>query len=477
MKTNKKIGFVIVIVAALVAGFLLLSGCPVGPIDPPSGDDSSSEDSDDTGDGDNDGSNSTPPPENMMGTLALDDGSAAVMDIQFGPSGSSAGYEGSDVSAAATINVSGKVRYGGEDYTVTGTYDDETAEVSLTAVNSANNKFIVNGTYTVEDGFSGTVDYYDTDGSTVLTSGSVSAAGVDTADTNTVKMYTGTFSGDGYGTWNGTLTADSFYGSYAGADGYGFPVSGTFNVQRSGNTVSYSDNPTNGLKAVGGKISADEESISGWYQYAWNDGVDSGIDSGSWSGTSVDTDYDPVDPDSSLDLDILANVGLQTFENAVNGFDNSVDWDSDGTLTENGDGTGYKVHTIGSVTATIYLSNGPAFNFNEFDYIVYELNSYSDQQTGIGLDGQIYVEPTLIVSGEVEKLNLLIDSDVSDGSADDSGLTITYPGGGSSSLLVDAEIDWSTESINAYQSGSPLYELDASDVLSVVDDLYFNYFY
>ena len=192
-----------------IVGLLLATGCSA----PGSG-------SSDTG--------SIPAPETMLGTVALDDGSSAVIDIQFG------GGASSIAQAAVTQPVTGTVRYNGEDYVVGGLYDPATGTLDIIAENPTGQRFVISGTYSPSAGFMGTVTLYASDGAP-LAYGSVSAAGSTNAEKSSVKLFTGTI-GESVprGVFNGTLTASRFYGTYAVTDDEGHTDTDSFTMDRSG---------------------------------------------------------------------------------------------------------------------------------------------------------------------------------------------------------------------------------------------------
>lgn len=386
-------------------------------------------------------SNSVPPPQNLVGTFAMDNGKAAVMDIKISGSASS-----SQISASATYAVSGNVRYEGEDYTVGGLYDDADGSLDLIAENSGNGqRFLFSGTYTEADGFSGTVRLLDSNG-TELAKGSVSAAGVDDNQKSSVKVFVGTFGGTAAGTWNGTLTATRFYGTYADVT-YG--DSGSFGLQVSGNSVS-ENNPNTTLEA-GGTVNGN--TISGWWRNPWVEEVGgitySGTDSGSWTGSVVDSNYDAPSIDNTSDPTLLTNLVRQAFENVVAVVDNAYDIDGDRDVAE---------HVSGSNDAAIVTDGGSGtidatYTKNTVGGVTYvdskklTFNSYVEPQTGVTLDGGLH----LLVNSD-DTVDLDIDSDLtytSGNDTEDSGLTVTFEGGATdtAALYVNVVLDYSTNSL------------------------------
>ena len=125
--------------------------------------------------------------------------------------------------------------YAGEDYSVTGTYDDATGALDVEAVSAAGRKYVFEGVYGEATGFSGTVRLIESDGTTEISRGSVSAAPASDAEVDTLTVFLGTFGGPSSGTFNGTLTDASFFGTYSGIV---FDGSGSFTIDRSGDALS-----------------------------------------------------------------------------------------------------------------------------------------------------------------------------------------------------------------------------------------------
>lgn len=397
-------------------------------------------------------SNTVPPPQNLVGTFALDNGTAAVMDIQVGGSAS-----GSQLSASATYAVTGTVRYQGENYTVGGLYDDADGSLDLIAENSGNGqRFLFSGTYTEAGGFSGTVRLLDSNGNE-LASGSASAAGVDDSEKSSVKVFVGTFGGTAAGTWNGTLTATRFYGTYADVT-YG--EGGSFSLDVSGTSVS-ENNPNTTLQA-GGTVNGD--TISGWWRNPWVEVVGgvtySGTDSGSWVGSVVDSNYDPT-PIDTTDGTLAINLLKQAFENAYSQTDAAFDTDgnrnpgddlSDGTHTDS---------SVSGITATYTVDSGVVIERE----LLFSSAGYDDAQTGIVLSDGTF---RLTVTGS-SSAALDIDSDVSDtnNDTDNGGLSITYADTSTGELYVNVGIDYGTNQLTG------VWEYDGTDYRSTMEPLIF----
>jgi len=379
-----------------------------------------------------------PPPENLLGTIALDNGKSAVMELDF--AGVSANYL-PGITPRTTVGVSGKVRYEGEDYVVGGLYDDETGALDIFAKNSSDQKFIFSGTYTPGTGFSGSVKLYDSDGTTELASGSVSTVETTDADKASIRIFTGSFGGDAYGTWNGTLTDSSFYGTWSGITPDGWR-SGTFTMSRSGSSIS---NLTGSNGPVGGAGTLSGTLISG----SW---VGEEESSGSWTGAEVDADYDHHVPTATDNGAYLANIIWQALLNGDTLYRNAV----------NGDviSFGASYQNI-SASATDYDGDGNGAG-SEHTWV---FASYTDTQTGLTLSGELTREDQN-ANGTVWQL--IIDSDVSD-PGDSGGLTVTFTDTTFSDLFVDVEIDEDNETI----SGSAIWQLGGADVLSHVEAVFF----
>ncbi|MCK5153633.1 MAG: hypothetical protein KAQ93_04680 [Spirochaetales bacterium] len=411
--------------------FLMLSGCSMEP------------QSDDT----EDVITYTAPPENLLGTIALNNGKSAILDMQFETTASNA-----SIRATGTVSVSGNVRYDGENYIAGGIYNDETRAMNLFAENTTTGlKFIIIGTYTPSEGFTGTVTLYS--GTTVVTEGSISAADATDNERDSITLYTGTYGGDASGTWNGTLTDNSFYGTWASYDG---EDSGSVAMTKSGNTLSFIQ--TEGLHGTG---FINGSTLSGSWNQDWsetyNGVVYTGTSSGSWSGAEVDNNYDSYVPTASSDAAYLSNIILQTFENAITLIMTAID---NGQASA---GTPYE-----NITVTEQNYDSDSVNESLFLFA-----NYIDSQTGLSLSGQVLIEEQP-PEGVVQ--HYYIDSDVSDFGTpgnDDGGLIITFQDATTIDLFVDAAVDSDNETITKNQFANPVWELGGTDVLSDIYAIFF----
>lgn len=443
---SKKINILWQIVILVIAACVIITvvGCQIDPgAETPTGEEETPEEEEPT---------VIPPPENLIGTIALTNGKSAVMDLQFASASSNYMPE---ATPRATVGVTGKVRYEGEDYTVGGLYNDETGALDIFAENASGQRFVFSGTYTPGSGFSGTVKLYDSDQTTVIAEGSVSSTEATDEERSTIKIYTGTFGGDAYGTWNGTLTTDRFYGTWSGNTPGGW-ASGTFSMTRSNNSLS---NLTGSNGPVGGGGTLFGTTSSGWWA-----GQDS--TSGSWTGAEVDSNYDHHVPNAGDDSAYLANIILQAFENGVSLYNNTVD---DGTISE-GD-------TYQNISATLTDYDGDSIDDYTYNFGIGGSFDppYTDTQTGLKIAGQLLIEEQ-----NADVWHLLIDSDVSDYTlavnppvSDNGGLTITFPDTTSIDLFVDVEIDDAAETIGPNNFGDATWELDGNDVLPDVISVFF----
>ncbi len=447
MKMRKAIWLQVLLLLLLGTALLMISGCPMDPVAeapgvvPPVGNPPGTEQPGGAG-----GSTAIPPPEYLLGTFALNNGTSAVMEIQIGSAQNNyvAGF-----TPRATTPVTGNVRYEGDDYIAGGLYDDDDGSLNLFAKNETEEdpeygwKFIFIGTYTPASGFSGNVTLYDgpdTGTAEVVTTGSASAAEANNDDVDTIKIFIGTFGGDAWGTWNGTLTADQFYGTYAGITGDGEDLDGSFTMDRTDVTLHNlygSTHPTEGGGTLYTSGGDGNWTISGWWR------VDVDI-SGVWSGHEVDENNDPHEPNADDDSPFLANLMKQAIENGISLYDGAlhegdislgnfyehicaydVDFDEDGT------------------------PDGRSYEFGE------DGTPYEDIQTELELDGFVYlaseVDP---VTEEPISMVIIIDSDISDSSWD-NGLKIGFPdtSAGNAYLYTAVFVDYNDESFSELNSG------------------------
>jgi hypothetical protein len=172
------------------------------------------------------------PPEALKGTVAFGQ-QAAVIELTIG--GAKALAPAMATHSKAIHDVGGRIRFGGQDFTITGTYDDVASAVSavtsVVSINGHDMKFEILGVYDSTNGFRGSVrQLLD---NVLLESGSVSAV----ATTNTeiasgaVRTFTGTYGGtNSQGTWNGALKDGKLKGTYSGYNsrgGYSGTVTGS----------------------------------------------------------------------------------------------------------------------------------------------------------------------------------------------------------------------------------------------------------
>ena len=116
------------------------------------------------------GGTETDPPDNLIGTFALNNGKPAVMNIQIASNANLNIAAGQPArSPGNTVRVTGNVRYDKDDYIVSGLYNNGTGKLDLFAENSGGWRFIFSGYYTAAAGFSGTVTLYDSDESEITT--------------------------------------------------------------------------------------------------------------------------------------------------------------------------------------------------------------------------------------------------------------------------------------------------------------------
>jgi hypothetical protein len=348
------------------------------------------------------------PPENLVGTMALENGKSAVMTLEFPD------------RSRGTVGITGNVRYEGDDYVIGGLYNDETGALSIFAENSTGQRFVFSGTYYPGVGFQGTVTLFASDNS-VITEGSIYAATATDTDVATIKYYTGSYGGDEYGTWNGTLTATHFYGTYSGSGG-----SGSFRAALSGSSIS----GIYGTLTVTGSISSNTATGS------WSE---SGGASGSWSGAVVDSNNDTSRPTSSSDKNYLTSLIYQAYENGYNNPDGNVtvmttDTDSDGNYEE-------------LITFT----------------------DYNDPQTGLKINGNVLVEPTST------GVFIYIDSNISDwaNSADSGGATVTFYDNSIIDVFAAVHISDSDGSFDFCKDGTTkVWEVGGTDVLTTMESIY-----
>lgn len=380
-----------------------------------------------------------------MGTIALENGKSAVFELQF----DSAAPSPSPVSRAATTGVTGKVRYEGFDYNIGGLYNFETGAMNFFAAKDTGEQFIFIGTYTPGSGFSGTVTLFEPDGVTVISEGAASAAAIDDADVVTTIIFTGTYGGESYGTWNGTLTSDSFYGTYSGVD-----ASGSVNSTVTGNTINFIGTQPGAVGTIDGN------NVYGTWTYTTVDEYGTHVSRGSWSGSAVDTStLDPDAPDKTDNKDYLNSLILQAWENGYSSYNMAASSD---TFT-------WGVDTYNGISA----SQDGYDVMDDPDYEdIYTFNSYNDSQTGLTLDGVVLMR---FVNGEVAEI--YVDSDTTKYDSDpgapesNSGMTIAFSDSSTCSYKVMVSVG--SDSFGDIGSTTAKWHIDDTDVLASAENFYF----
>lgn len=476
MKKKQNTRLQVVFLLILGTALLILSGCPMEPAaEDPAGGNPAEE-----GIPEEEETTVIPPPENLLGTIALDNGKSAVMDLQFA-SASSSYLPG--LTPRTTVSVTGKVRYEGRDYIVGGLYNDETAALDIIAENSATGeRFLFSGTYTPGSGFSGTVTLYDS-GDQVIAEGSISSAEATNDERDAIRIFTGTFGGGAWGTWNGTITADSFYGTWSGITGVDEMTgeyiweSGTASLVRSGTVLenfSGTSGPSNGGGTIDDSVS-DSWTASGWWA------TDDYENSGYWSGYQVDENYDQHVPTATDDPSLLSNIILQAFENGISNYFNRVQDDDYDTSNLPADGDG---HIIGpddlpgsaGMQATINMIWDAGEGEHYEDDMIIDFNSYTDGQTGLTLDGSLYqLSSEDPVTEEMLSQNLVLDSNVGTinacpDAALEGGFTITFADASSLYLYIDAVVDYENEEIITFQQGGPVWVISSDTAYGDAND-------
>ncbi len=413
------------------------------------------------------GGGGTTLPESIVGTIALEDGSSASFEFFLGALSGAGG----PVSASATAPATGNARYLETDHSVSGAYDDTTNDLSPTATSLGGARLVFSGTYTADDGYVATVQYFDADGN-LITEGAAYGTPVFSGETIT-GVYLGSYSGDqgSSGTWNGTVTATEFFGTYAESS---FGESGSFTADRTGTTIdNFVDNGSATSTVVTGTISADGETISG----VWS----SEGESGTWVGSLVDDEGDLPPAGTGSDDVYLLNLIEQTFDNVDAIVFDIADTNGDGVLTTDdglepvgGTGGGGDVtfdNPVAGVDRAIYA----VVPFDGEYFIVgartdFNASGYTDPLTGLTFsDGSFFYQS--IFDGDSNYIGMEIEIDrllsADDFPGDDGGLTITFPDATSGDLYVDATIDDVNQSI----TGS--WELDGVDAKATVEIWYF----
>jgi hypothetical protein len=437
--------------------------------------------SDDTDDGaPTDPVETVDPPENLVGTIALGDGSSAVLDIQFTAASSSVTARTVAIGASATYTISGSVRYNETTYTASGSYDSATAGLTATASSSGQGSFSVDGTYSATEGLSGTVTFTPASGSAI--NGSVNAVGITDALRSSISIFVGTYGGSTYGSWNGTLSADRFYGTFAASDGSG--ERGTFSSAYADGEVSSGSAGSNTGDQVpfGGTLAEDGASIGGWWA---GDVVEDGVTypiSGTWSGVKVDGNNDAPIVGAGSEGEVIANRFLQTLGSLLRIAEDLVE---SGTIADYEDAGATLVLYVGGSTDVIVRLTG-AFdgeiseeNFQGWTSarvtIDPEGDGYADTVTGITIGpGEIFAayDTTRTVSSIREMTTLIID-DVATAppgeESNDGGITLTFSDETSAVLYVNGTINDATDTVG----GTWQYGPDSTDVKSFVQGALF----
>lgn len=420
------------------------------------------------------------PPENLVGTIALSDGTSAVLDISFSATSSSTQSEASMVRALAAYSIGGSVRYSGVTFAVSGTYDSETATLSATASNDTQGTFSLEGSYDETDGLSGTVTFAGTN--SVSVAGSVNAVGVTDADRSTVSVFIGTYGGSAFGSWNGTLTTDRFYGTFAASDGSG--DRGTFSATYvDGDVTSGLADDTSDIQVpFGGGLSENGDSIGGWYAGdAEEDGVTYPI-SGTWSGVKVDSSNDAPPVGASSGGPLVVNRFLQTLGNLFRRA-NDLAAEDEGTFSEEAGPTYFYTIQVGSPDVelkfqALYDGAPSVDSFIGWKNVTITLTGegYSDEVTGITIgSGEVYAEDdtSLTTSSIREIASLIIDSNVLDDPENrDEGVTITFPDETTGVLYVNATINAENETVGGTWEYGP-DDTSLTDVSGVVEGALF----
>lgn len=416
------------------------------------------------------------PPENLVGTIALADGTSAVVNISFTAASSSVtARSAGNISASSTYSINGTVRYNEADFAVSGTYDGATAALAATATNSVEGTFTVDGTYDSDEGFSGTVTFTPIDGEEIA--GSVHAVGVTDADRSSISVFVGSYGGSTYGSWNGTLTTDRFYGTFAASDGSG--DSGNFSADFADGEVSGGSAGSNTEDQVpfGGILAEDGESIGGWFA---GDVVEDGVTyevSGTWSGVKVDGNNDAPAVGADSEGEVIANRFLQTLGSLIRraedlaAAEESVTYEEDGqTVVAEVDSTDVVVRLTASFDGE---PSEETFEGWDATSITLTGEGYTDTVTGVTIGpGEIYAtyDTSRTASSIRQMTTLIIDSDVDDDPEErNDGVTITFSDATSADLYVNGTIDTENETVG----GTWDYGPDPTDVASFVEGALF----
>jgi len=308
------------------------------------------------------------PPQVMQGTVAFGSQSA-VITLTIGGVKS---VGKSAVQPRSIYSVGGKIRFQGQDFTITGDYDDVagaiTATTATVSIGGQSIYFAILGVYSDATGFRGSVKKYV---NAVLTdNGSVSAVGatVTEIDSGAVRTFTGTFSGSSsvHGTWNMTLKGNAGYGSYSGSSAGG-AISGVVSGSGNGTTVTL-DKIYDSSDLAKQVIGSGTGTISGSYlSGTWSVSGATGI----WTGKETTSSGDASPPAQTDPLPNQCTVIYQVF-NALAG---SVDF-SVGTGPTFSNAAGTVVATVSTVDST-------------HNSIVFAATSYVDETYGVKVNGAV----------------------------------------------------------------------------------------
>jgi hypothetical protein len=450
-KMSKKL--IVILIISVIFGFFFITGCDPTPpasdiINDNTIDDSASD------------IPAVPQPENLVGTIAMDNGESAVMDLEFADS--------RILSRAAIEGITGKVRYMQVNYIAGGLYNNETGQLDIIAAiegNSSGARFVISGYYSLTNGFSGTVTLYSSSDQTVIIAeGSVAAEAATDEEVDDIKIFTGTFGGSNTGTWNGTLTVDRFYGTWADYD----DGRGTFSFSRNSDDLSDLIGTPQGLGLDGGG-SISGSTLSGWWSVVWEEIVDditySGTSSGQWSGYEVDANYDSHVPTAADNSGFLSNLFYQAIVNGTTMYVGNADEDdyNISNLPDGGASSG-DGHVIGPEVLGITVRSYGYWDISDYsltvDYAVYTFTGYTDPQTGLTLDGEFYSKTT----ESPNTFSIVLDSDVDDNDGiNNTGFQITFEDFTMLYVFADMSCSYTAESIYALNLPSAVFTFSSDN--------------
>jgi len=387
------------------------------------------------------------PPETLVGTVALNNGTSAVVELTFTEDDAAA-----QVTASATYNAGGLVRYESITFSATGSYDSATGEASITATADGGSSIAITGTWDPDTGFSGTASLRNPEG-VEIAAGSINGAGVGTGSESSIPVFIGTYGGTVYGSWNGVISDGRFYGTYAASDGSN--DQGSFSATYDSTTDAIASGAA-GPDDIpfGGNVSSDEASISGWYAGIATDDVGGDVSiSGTWSGVKVDDNYDTPDFGVSSDGELVANRLFQAIGSAVR-----VALD---TLEDDPEGTGENVAYSEGFDPTITIDTGTTVlldaqfdgdpspeTFQGYTSLTIEIGSagYTDPVSGLTLG-----EGTITASFEVNTapdIRSFSGFSVDNNTNDIPYIVITFPDDSTGNLAIgDGTIDATNETV------------------------------